>query len=353
MKKLLTVILPVAFLVFGLFSSVWAQEEIKIFVGEGCLHCAKVEKYVSDNNLQNKLNIKFYEIYSNKENALLFNQICDQKGIPLTERGVPMLIKGDKYILGDRPIIEFLAQYDSQGDQGQFLDETTKQNKSNNRLTLPMVISAAAVDAINPCAFAVLIILLTTILASSSRKKALLTGISFAASIFISYFLMGLGLYSALATVGLSDALTKVIAALAVILGILNVKDFFWYGGGGFLMEVPQRWRPKLKMIIRSVTSPFGAFLIGFLVSLFLLPCTSGPYIVILGMLSQRATFVRALPYLALYNLIFVSPMILIALAVYCGLSPNKAEEIRQKNLRIFHLIAGVILIGMGIFLLF
>ncbi|OGY24045.1 MAG: hypothetical protein A2172_00665 [Candidatus Woykebacteria bacterium RBG_13_40_15] len=113
-------------------------------------------------------------------------------------------------------------------------------------------------------------------------------------------------------------------------------------------MEVPASWRPRLKSLISRVTSPVGAFFIGFLVSLFLLPCTSGPYIIILGMLSQKTLFTQALAYLVLYNLIFILPMILITLAVYKGFSLQQAEEFRLKRLRIMHLIIGLLLIGMG-----
>ena len=163
---------------------------------------------------------------------------------------------------------------------------------------------------------------------------------------------MGLGIYRALSAVRFSNLFMKFIGSLAIIVGVLNVKDYFWYGGGGFLMEVPRKWRPKMKLIIHSVTSPIGAFVVGFLVSLFLLPCTSGPYIVILGMLSQKEMFLQALSWLLLYNLIFILPMIGITIACYFGLSPQKAEEVRQRKLRVLHLIAGLIMIGMGVVIL-
>ena len=67
-----------------------------------------------------------------------------------------------------------------------------------------------------------------------------------------------------------------------------------------------------MKRIIQRVTSVPGAFLTGFVVSLFLLPCTSGPYIVILGLLGKTATRPEALAWLVLYNLIFVLPMVAI-----------------------------------------
>ena len=107
-----------------------------------------------------------------------------------------------------------------------------------------------------------------------------------------------------------------------------------------------------MKAIIRSATSPVGAFVVGLLISLFLLPCTSGPYIVVISMLGQEGMFWQAVRLLILYNLIFVSPMLFITFAVYKGFSVERAEEIRQKRLKVLHSIAGVILIVMGIVIL-
>ena len=101
------------------------------------------------------------------------------------------------------------------------------------------------------------------------------------------------------------------------------------------------------------MTNPIGAFLIGLLVSLFLLPCTSGPYAVILGMLATKITFTSAVFYLILYNLIFVLPMLVVVFAMYWGLSPEKAEDWRKNKIRLLHLIAGVILVALGIVILF
>jgi len=109
-------------------------------------------------------------------------------------------------------------------------------------------------------------------------------------------------------------------------------------------------WRPRLKALLHSVTSVPGAFCVGFLVSLFLLPCTSGPYIVILGLLAKTSTRAHAMVLLVLYNLIFVLPMVLITFAVYLGMTTvEQAEAWRTKHLRNLHLIAGLILLALGI----
>lgn len=222
-------------------------------------------------------------------------------------------------------------------------------------LTPWAVACGAALDAINPCEFAILILLMGSLLVNEdNRKKALKTGLAFIAAIFVAYFLMGVGLLEFLRTytLSVSSYFYYFIGGLAIILGLFNIKDYFWYGGGGFLMEVPQSWRPKMKGLILKITTPLGAFLTGLLVSLFLLPCTSGPYVVILGMLASKTTLAQALLYLVFYNLIFIAPMLAIVLAIYWGLSPEKAEAWRKTKLRLLHLVAGVVLLILGIVIL-
>jgi len=105
-----------------------------------------------------------------------------------------------------------------------------------------------------------------------------------------------------------------------------------------------------MKTLIRGVTSVPGAFLIGFAVSLFLLPCTSGPYIVILGLLAHATEWGYAMALLVLYNFIFVLPMLIITGAIYFGFTTTeKAEEWRKGKLKILHLIAGIIILLLGI----
>lgn len=351
-KKFIKLSLLSLFMFIATANVAHAQENSKIylFYGQGCPHCSIVEEYFETQDLYAKYPIEKKEIYSNRDNAILFSTLLTNLGVPENKRGVPLVIIGDKVMVGDRPIIDsFIIEADI------FLLADTKQQDEPKQedpvvldLTLTAVIGAAIVDAINPCAFAVLIILMSTILVAGNGKKALMSGLAFASSIFISYFLMGLGLYKALELGGLTVVFFKIVGWMAIVLGLLNLKDWLWYGKG-VLMEVPMSWRPKLKKLLSSVTNPVGAFGIGFIISLFLLPCTSGPYIVILGMLANAVSQTKAIIYLVIYNLIFVLPMVLISIAVYKGFDPVKAEEIRQKRLKTLHLIAGVIMLIMGV----
>lgn len=356
------------------------------FYGQGCPHCAKMEVFLDEMEAKyTDLNVMRFETYFNDDNRDLFLNMAEEYGVEVG--GVPTTFFEGKVVSGysdsvgeileeefirlinqeEEPIVEADLEQEEVAtdelieaeptDEPETVKITSESSPTTDpvrielleQLTIPAVVSAAAVDAINPCAFAVLIILMTTILATKSRRRSLAAGLAFSASIFISYLLMGIGLYSAIAVTGLSHVFYIVVAILAILLGLFNLKDWLWYGKW-FVMEVPMSWRPKLKSLLRGVTSVPGAFLIGFVVSLFLLPCTSGPYIVILGLLSSVATRNTAFLYLVLYNLIFILPMILITLAIFFGITTTeKAEAWRQGRLKTLHLIAGLILLLLGI----
>ncbi|HBB02189.1 MAG: cytochrome c biogenesis transmembrane protein [Candidatus Peregrinibacteria bacterium GW2011_GWF2_38_29] len=351
MKKL-SLFLLVSFVLVICFTNIaFAESNASIlYYGNGCSHCAKVEEFIKNNDLNIEIDKK--EIYQNMKNAEEFNKLCDSEGIGLMDRGIPFFYTEDgQCIIGDESIILYLQKYKNLPIEEPLLQKSERTEQGFSEvLTLPVLIGAALVDSINPCEFAVLLILMTTILASGNRKRAFWSGIAYSASIFISYFLMGIGLYSIISSIDTTAVFLKIIGLVAIIIGIFNLKDFFWYGRL-FVMEVPLSWRPRLKLFVKSITGPVSAFLTGFLVSLFLLPCTSGPYIVILGMLGHDETYLKAVLFLILYNLIFILPMIAITIGVYFGMNVEEAEKTRVKNLKILHLIAGIIMLGMGILL--
>lgn len=328
-----------------------ATTKAYLFYGQGCPHCAQAIQYLESLQESHNISLKRYEVYHNNTSRSLFEQMSNAYGTSI--QGVPTLFIHNKTLVGfgasTKNEIETLIHYCKTNPCEDPKDRLTPSNPSGwARATIPAVVSAALVDAINPCAFAVLIILLTTILASKRKKRALGAGIAFTLAIYISYFLMGIGLFTAITTAGITHTFFTIVALLAIVLGLFNLKDYLWYGKW-FVTEVPRSWRPKLKKLIRGVTSIPGAFLIGFAVSLFLLPCTSGPYIVILGLLAKAATKHYALGLLFLYNAIFVLPMLLITLAVYFGFTnTEQAEQWRTKRLKVLHLIAGIIMLLLG-----
>jgi len=215
--------------------------------------------------------------------------------------------------------------------------------------TIPVVTGAAFVDSINPCAIAVLLILLGTLMVTGDRKKALKTGVAFISALYLTYFALGIGLIGILNLSGFAKIFHQFIGIIAMAVGVFNIKDYFWYGGGGFVMEIPRSWRPRLKNLLSKATSPVTAFSIGIIVTLFELPCTGGPYIFVLGLLSQNLSWIKVIPILLYYNLVFVFPLIILSGLIYFGYSTvEKADIWKEKNIRVLHLVAGIIMIILG-----
>jgi cytochrome c biogenesis protein CcdA len=218
--------------------------------------------------------------------------------------------------------------------------------------SLAVITIAALVDSINPCAIAVLLILLGSLMATTDKRKVAITGLFFAAGLFVAYFLAGLGLFHALNLISLAKWLHLIVGIMAIIIGLLNIKDFFWYGAGGFITEIPRRWRPTMKNILSKIHSPIPAFLIGFVIIFFELPCTGGPYLFTLGYLAGIPK-VSLIPTLLYYNLIFILPLLIITALIYFGYSNiEKANEWKERNIKILHLVAGIIMLGLGIWVI-
>jgi cytochrome c biogenesis protein CcdA len=218
----------------------------------------------------------------------------------------------------------------------------------------------ALADSVNPCAIAVLTMILVSILVAHPEKKknVLFAGLNFVLAVFIGYLVYGtliIQFFKIFAEL-LRSATSYIyngLAILAMVIGALNIKDFFSYKKGNFATEMPLFMRPRVKKIIEKITSPSGAFTIGFIVTLFLLPCTIGPYIVASGLLSELG-FLNAIPWLIYYNILFVIPMLIITLLIYFGLT--RVQDVagwKERNIKKLHLVAGILLflVGLGLLL--
>ncbi|MCW8966324.1 MAG: hypothetical protein OQK82_06530 [Candidatus Pacearchaeota archaeon] len=221
------------------------------------------------------------------------------------------------------------------------------------------ITTLALADSVNPCAIAVLTMVLMSILIQNpdKKKKVLFAGGAFVLSVYVGYLFYGLIIIQFFKIFAQflresSSIVYDVLAIFAMILGALNVKDFFYYKKGGIATEMPIWMRPKVKRITQRIVSPSGAFVIGFLVTLFLLPCTIGPYIIASGLLSELGTL-KTIPWLLYYNILFVLPMLVIVGLVYYGLT--RVEDVsgwKERNIRRLHLAAGLLLFLVGFALL-
>jgi len=185
-----------------------------------------------------------------------------------------------------------------------------------------------------------------------NRRKLLGVGIIYIVAVFITYLLAGLGLIwfqGTLITLGLSLYLGIVVGLILLIFGILEIKDFFWYGRG-YSLAIPTRFTGTIKKRAEKV-SWLGAIVLGIFVSMVELPCTGGPYLLITSLLAVGFN-ITAFYYLVLYNLIFVLPLIVIVVLAAFGVQHSSMNMWKESNKKWMRLIAGLLLVFFGLFII-
>lgn len=229
------------------------------------------------------------------------------------------------------------------------------------QLTLGIIIAAALLDSINPCVFGVLIFLLAYMVTVFKNKiRMLMAGMTYVLSVYITYFIIGLGIFKLSYTASFAVPFYWFAASIAILAGLLEIKDYFWYGKGFSLQIIPGGAKriKKYTLLLGKMEKKhpslgfFIAFLLGILVVFVELPCTGAPYLAILGLLSQ-GSFSSGIPLLLLYNLIFVLPLFVIIGLVYFGKTSKGLEKWRKKHRGLMKLVIGLFLLALGIYMVY
>ncbi|MCX6671620.1 MAG: hypothetical protein NTX92_06845, partial [Euryarchaeota archaeon] len=103
-----------------------------------------------------------------------------------------------------------------------------------SQLALPILtIILGALDSFNPCAFFILIVLLSMLMYLQSRKKMMIVGCIFIFFSGLFYALFMLLLFNSFYFTKLYINITSVIVGIvACVVGLLNIKDFFYFKQG-------------------------------------------------------------------------------------------------------------------------
>ena len=213
--------------------------------------------------------------------------------------------------------------------------------------TLGTVIVTALIDSINPCAIGVLILLISIMIAFRTKKEMVFYGFIYVFAVFLTYLLAGFGILYFLSSIPLyvSEYISILVASLIIIAGLIEIKDFFWYGQG-ITLAIPPARAKQIHEMTKKITLPSVLFL-GIFVAGVELPCTGAPYLAILLLLSQNFNFAAFLM-LILYNIIFVLPLIVILLMVHFGFKIQIIKRWKQSNRTYMRLATGIILIILG-----
>ena len=212
---------------------------------------------------------------------------------------------------------------------------------------LPLVLAAGLLDGVNPCAIAVLLLSLAVLFTlQRTRRQVLLTGAVYVGMIFVAYLGIGLGLFGAIVISGEQHLVARIGSWLLIALGLVNVKDYFWYGRG-FSLSVPKVGHEAVKGWLKRATLPAAAAA-GFLVGLCTFPCTGGIYVAILGLLSTQTTYLEGSTYLFAYNVMLVLPLVGLLLVLGNRRSVGALARWQAERKRAVKLVSGLVMVALG-----
>jgi len=216
-------------------------------------------------------------------------------------------------------------------------------------INLPIIVGAALIDGINPCAFGVLIFLLAYLAKTTHKSHMLFNGLIYIFFVFLTYLVCGLLLLPIIRSLaGFSVVSYYVLAGIIAFAGLLEIKDYFWYGKGWTLSIMPSEAKRIKKYVGKVGDSPWTAAFLGVFVALVELPCTGAVYLAVLALMSMSGFTMDNMTFLVLYNFIFVLPLIIILIFVVKGIHWTAFEEWRQKHKGLMRLFIGLLLLGLA-----
>lgn len=214
--------------------------------------------------------------------------------------------------------------------------------------TISTVLATAAIDSVNPCAIGVLILLISTVIATNQSKKKMLTlGFAYISAVYITYLIAGIGLLFFFSSIPIwvAEYLSIIVGMIIVVAGIIEIKDYFWYGEG-VTLAIPPEMAKRIHKYAKNLSVPGMAFL-GAFVSAVELPCTGAPYLAIITILRNQFD-TTAFLLLLLYNFVFVLPLIIILLLAFFGMRITDLKMWKDRNRGYMRLFAGILLITLG-----
>lgn len=341
--------------------------ELYFFWSLRCPHCLEARPVVE--RLAGEypwLTVHSHEITQSRENALRYIEMA--KALGQEARSVPGFIFCDSMMVGfdgSGEMLRTALEACHRQNSGAVEQESAgpaislpfggSLDRSSGSLLL-VTLAIAALDAFNPCAFFVLLFLLSLLVNSRSRGRMLYIGGLFVVISGLIYFFFMAAWLNLFLLVGMQGYLTAAAGAVALAMALINIKDFF-LPGRGVSLSIPEEKKPGLFQRMRGLLQAnrllpltVGTVALAVAANSYELLCTSG-----LPMVYTRILTLEGLStldyylYLALYNLIYVIPLMIIVLLFSFSLGRRKLQAHEGRLLK---LLSGTMMLELGLGLL-
>jgi len=362
--------------------------DIEVFVRNGCPHCAKAELFLQAlKREQPALRIVIHDVDQEPAALEQLQQLAKNQGVraikvPAFQVGGQLIVGFSDEITTGQLIRGALTQaqipqnQDTSGsceaeqsmscDAGAevstkaaqpFMLDFFGRKLSLDEAGLPMfTLAMGLLDGFNPCSLWVLILMISLLAPMNNRLRMIAIAGTFVAVEGLAYFIFMAAWLNLFLLIGLSRISEIVIAAIALLAGMINLKDF-WFYGRGLSLSIPDSAKPDIYARMRRILHAenltgalIGTVVLAILVQIVEFMCTSGfPALYTRILTLKHLDSMSYYSYLLLYNLAYMFDDVIILGIGVITLSQHRLQE---KEGRWLKLISGLVMVGLGIYLI-
>jgi glutaredoxin len=362
------------------------EDRIEVFVREGCPHCAKAEEFLAQLQKERPaLSISIRDVQ--KEPAALerLKELAQQTNTGTVR--VPAIHVRGQLIVGFSPEAgtDALVRAALAGGQAGphagaagtcdaeeslacpkgpgAAEEEFSVTVFGRTITLTDVglpaftLAMGLLDGFNPCSMWVLLLMISLLAPLNDRRRMIAIGGTFVLIQGIAYFVFMAAWLNMFLLIGMSRAVTLVVAAIAILAGLVNLKDFVAFGRG-ISLSIPAKAKPGIYSRMRNLlhaptmaAAIVGAAVLAVLVQIVEFMCTSG-----FPALFTRILTLQDLPAASYYGymLLYIAGyMIDDVIILTIGVIMLSRHRLQEKEGRVLKLISGLVMVGLGIYLVF
>lgn len=366
------------------------QADIEAFVRAGCPHCAKAEKFL-EKLRQEKPGLRIVVRDVAQDPAAL------QRLQRLAERLHVLAARVPAFAVGGQLIVGYADEFSS----GRLIQDALNTGNQASKPAAPESASCEAeeslsckpdmtpsappkpesfaldflghtitleqtglplftlamglLDGFNPCSMWVLLLMISLLAPMGNRGRMLAVAGIFVVVQGIAYFVFMATWLNLFLFIGLSRASQWVIAAIALLAGAVNLKDFSGLGWGVSL-SIPAAAKPGIYAQLRAILQAqnlagamVGAVVLAVLVQIVEFLCTSGFPALFTRILTLKAPDALGYyAYLLLYNLAYMLDDIII---LGIGVITLSQKRLQEKEGRWLKLASGLVMVGLGVYL--
>jgi glutaredoxin len=351
----------------ALGNGAWGQagqsvQDLEVFVRAGCPHCEAAKAFLKELQRERPaVRIAIYDVAEDSAARQRLAMLAAERGI--ANIGVPTFLIGTELIVGflsaETTGTEIRARLDQRA-QGAVSPAAVESIQTSwfgelrvRDLGLPLfTIVIGLLDGFNPCAMWVLLFLLSLLVNLRDRLKMALIAGTFVLVSGLVYFAFMAAWLNMFLLIGLSRPIQIGLGGIALLVGAINVKDFFALQQG-ISLSIPKSAKPGLYTRVRGILQAehlagamAGIVILAGLVNLIELLCTAGfPALYTQILTMQQMSSWEYYGYLGLYNLAYIFDDSLMVMIAVVTLSRRKLQERAGRWLK---LVSGIVMAGLG-----